>query len=608
MLDFNIGRRRSYFNIGEGGQMNKNSVNDKEIRGRGGPGLRRRSDCKNSRKGIYLNRGKVEQMNEGKLRDKQTRGRGGSGFSMGSKRLDFNSDRKRQYFSCGKGEWMNRSSVNDTDTRVRGGFRFSRGSKKPCFNNGRERPDLNRGKGERMNGGRVSDKETRGRDSSVFTRGIDMLDLNICGARPYFNSRNVSYKGTRGRGRSGFSRGRTRIDFKNGQGVHYSKRGEEEPINRDIVHNQEIASNSTVIKEALSAIIKLLQKRLEITLKERDHCRDEIKKLVYDGCIYETLHNLCHECIKYMMHTENSLNNSESFGFKNYSLIPLFEKILQISCSDNIQRRSSISEAISNFYFPKDTEFNIRDNFPPAARNKKTRGPGISVFQRGSGRPDINNAKSRPYLNTESRQRINRGKISGEIIRGRESLGFSRGTDIPDFKIGRSNIGEGERMNRKSGFRRIPDCKNSTERPYLIRGKADNTRVDLKNGRGSQYSNRGKKEPMNRCSANDQETIEAALMTIEPLIAEIKHLQKRVAITLKERNHCREEIQKIIYLGDVYELLDLPCHECIKYMMHTENSLKDSEYLSNIFLHIKDMKEISLIPTFKKILQGYTFH
>ncbi|KAK2702564.1 hypothetical protein QYM36_018830 [Artemia franciscana] len=557
MLDFNIGRRRSYFNIGEGGQMNKNSVNEKEIRGRGGLGFRRRSDCKNSRKGLYLNRGKAEQMNEGKLKDKQTRGRG---FCMGSERLDINSDRKRLCFSCGKGEWMNRSSANDTDTRVRGGLRFSRGSKKPCFNNGRERSYLNRGKGEGMNRGRVSDKETRGRDSSVFSRGIDMLDLNICGARPYFNSRNVNYKGTTGRGRSGFNRGRTRIDFKNVQGVHYSKIGEEEPINR----------RTTVIKEALSAIIKLLQKRLEITLKERDHCRDEIKKLVYDGCIYETLNNLCHECIKYMMHTENSLNNSESFGFKKYSLIPLFEKILQISCSDDFQRQISIKEAIDNF------RPNIRDNFPPEGRN---RGPGILVYLGRGGRPVINNAKLRPYLNTESRQRINGGKISGDNIRGRESSGFSRSTDILDFKIGRSNIGEGERMNRKSGLKRIPDCKNSKERPYLIRGQADNTRVDFKNGRGSQYSNRGKEEPMNRCSANDQETIEAALMTIEPLIAEIKHLQKQVEITLKERNHCREEIKKIIYFSDVCELIHLLCHECIKYMMHTENRMKDSEYL-----------------------------
>ncbi|KAK2702562.1 hypothetical protein QYM36_018828 [Artemia franciscana] len=310
----------------------------------------------------------------------------------------------------------------------------------------------------------------------------------------------------------------------------------------------------------------------------------------------KTLKNLCHECIKYMMHTENSLNNSESFGFKKYSLIPLFEKILQISCSDYFQRQISIKAAISNFH-P-----NIRDSFPPKARN---RGPGIYVFQRGSGRPDINNAKSRPYLNTESRQRINGGKISWDNIRGRESSEFSRGTDTLDFKIGRRssyfNIGERERMNRKSGLKRIPDCKNSRERPYLIRGQADNTRVDLKNGRGSQYSNRGKEEPMNRCSANDQETIEAALMTIEPLIAEIKHLQKQVEITLKERNHCREEIKKIIYLSDVCDLTHLLCHECIKYMMHTENSMKDSEYLSNIFLY---QYQISLIPTFKEILQG----
>ncbi|KAK2702561.1 hypothetical protein QYM36_018827 [Artemia franciscana] len=304
------------------------------------------------------------------------------------------------------------------------------------------------------------------------------------------------------------------------------------------------------------------------------------------------------------------------------------------------------------------------------------KGRELSFGPRGSGRSDINNAKLRPYLNTESRQRINGGKISGENIRGQECSGFSRGTDILEFKIGRRssyfNIGERERMNRKSGFRRIPDCKNSRERPYLIRGQADqmngdslrdkqtkgrggltisggrlsnketrgrgssglsrgsdmldlnisrgrlyfnikgrgrsgfskgSTMVDLKNGRGSQYSNKGKEEPMNRSSANNQETIEAAVMTIEPLIAEIKHLQKRVEITLKERNHCREEIEKIIYKGDIYELLHLLCHECIKYMMHTENSLNDSE----IFGYIKDIKEISLISVFKKILKGYTY-
>ncbi|KAK2702563.1 hypothetical protein QYM36_018829 [Artemia franciscana] len=516
-------------------------------------------------------------MNEGKLRDKQTRGRGGSGFSMGSERLDFNSDRERPYFNCGKGEWMNRSSVNDTDTRVRGGLRFSRGSKKQCFNNGRERPYLNRGKGEHMNGGRVSDKETRGRDSSGFSRGIDMLDLNICGARPYFNSRNVSYKITRGRGRSGFSRGRTRIDFKNCQGFRYSKRGEEEPINRAIVHSQEIASNSTVIKEALSAIIKLLQKRLEIALKEHDHCRDEIKKLVYDGCIYETLNNLYYECIKYIMHTGNSLNNSESFGFKNYSLIPLFEKILQITCSDNIQQRISMGKAI---------------------RERMNRKSGFRRI------PDCKNSRERPYLIRGQADQINGdrlrdkqtkgrggltisgGRLSNKETRGRGSSGLSRGSDMLDLNVCRGRLYFNIKGRGRSGF-----SKGST-------------RVDLKNGRGGQYSNRGKEQPMNRSTANNQETIEAALMTIEPLIAEIKHLQKRVEITLKERNHCREEIKKIIYKGDIYELLHLLCHECIKYMMHTENSLNDSE----IFGYIIDIKEISLIPVFINILKGHTLH
>ncbi|KAK2707468.1 hypothetical protein QYM36_015236 [Artemia franciscana] len=102
------------------------------------------------------------------------------------------------------------------------------------------------------------------------------------------------------------------------------------------MNNQEIASNFTVMEEALFAIIKDLQKRLQIALKERDHCRDEIWNLI-DGDIYETLEHLCHECIKYMMHSENRPNNSELVGFEDDYLIPIFEKILQgIPCRDAI--------------------------------------------------------------------------------------------------------------------------------------------------------------------------------------------------------------------------------------------------------------------------------
>ena len=54
------------------------------------------------------------------------------------------------------------------------------------------------------------------------------------------------------------------------------------------MNNQEIASNFTVMEEALFAIIKDLQKRLEIALKERDHCRDEIRKMIYDEDIFNT--------------------------------------------------------------------------------------------------------------------------------------------------------------------------------------------------------------------------------------------------------------------------------------------------------------------------------
>ena len=72
----------------------------------------------------------------------------------------------------------------------------------------------------------------------------------------------------------------SRVDFRHGRGSQYSNREEEELMNRGFVNNQEIAGNFTVMEGALFAIIKELQKRLEIALKERDHCRDEIRKMM----------------------------------------------------------------------------------------------------------------------------------------------------------------------------------------------------------------------------------------------------------------------------------------------------------------------------------------
>ncbi|KAK2707105.1 hypothetical protein QYM36_014956 [Artemia franciscana] len=140
------------------------------------------------------------------------------------------------------------------------------------------------------------------------------------------NRNSASDKETRGRRRSGFSRGSTRVDFRHGRGSQYSNREEEELMNRGFVNNQEIAGNFTVMEEAFFAIIEDLQKRLEIALKERDHCRDEIRKMIYDEDIFNTFF-ICLECIKYMVHSENSRNNSELVGFRRNYLTPIFEKM-----------------------------------------------------------------------------------------------------------------------------------------------------------------------------------------------------------------------------------------------------------------------------------------
>jgi hypothetical protein len=121
---------------------------------------------------------------------------------------------------------------------------------------------------------------------------------------------NIEKKNSR-HGRSGFGTGSERPYFDHGRGRLCLNRGKGDQMK-----------------------LKYLQKHFHrIVLKELNHCREEIKKIIYDYDDYFA-NMLCDACIKRLIHTEKRMNEygvetEEPLDHEPYSLIPYFHSILQ---------------------------------------------------------------------------------------------------------------------------------------------------------------------------------------------------------------------------------------------------------------------------------------